>query len=249
MNLRIYQTEDGISSYPLHAHNQYEIIYYLRGRGNLKTEARDYPFSPGTVIIVPPGIYHGSDSDSVFRNISVSGDFESLIKLKEVAVIENAGEVGDFFARRIYADRYENNEYLYSLCTTYVLYLIRYLNDKNTTMELCINRIISDISHNAFSSDFCLSEQLNKSGYAEDYIRQQFRIRTGKTPTEFLNEIRIKRACYLIEVYGSSYSFGEISQKSGYSDYSHFLKCFKKQMGMPPKKYQEFIDETKQKKG
>ena len=67
MNLRIYQTEDGISSYPLHAHNQYEIIYYLRGRGNLKTEARDFPFEPGTVIIVPPGIYHGSHSDSVFK--------------------------------------------------------------------------------------------------------------------------------------------------------------------------------------
>lgn len=249
MNLRIYQTEDGISSYPLHAHNQYEIIYYLRGCGNLKTEARDFPFEPGTVIIVPPGIYHGSHSDSVFKNISVSGDFESLIKLKEVAVIGNAGEEGDFFARRIYSDRYENNEYLYSLCNTYVLYLIRFLSERNTTMELCVNRIISDISHNAFSADFCISKQLYKSGYAEDYIRQQFKIHTGKTPTEFLNEIRIKRACYLIGVYGNGYSFGEISQKSGYSDYSYFLKCFKKQIGMPPKKYLEFIDKTKQQKG
>lgn len=239
MNLRIYKTEDGICTYPLHVHSQYEIIYYLKGTGVLRTETHDYPFVPGTVIIVPPGIYHGSTSSAEFKNISINGDFESFFSFKEITVIEKTGSEGIFFAEHLYRNRHENSEYIHSLCNTYILYLLRYAPDKNTTMEICINKIISEASQNAFDPDYSITKQLAKSGYAEDYIRQQFKIRTGKTPIEFVNGIRIKRSCYLIDIYAKSYSLAEISQKCGFFDYSYFLKCFKKHMGISPKEYKE----------
>ena len=78
---------------------------------------------------------------------------------------------------------------------------------------------------------------LQKSGYAEDYIRAQFKKFTGKTPTEFLTKIRIYHACYLIDAYKNTLSLAEIAEKCGYTDYVYFSRRFKHIMGISPREY------------
>jgi len=51
----------------MHKHNNYEIMFYLCGTGNLRTQNKDYSFSPGSIIVVPPGIEHGSTSKDGFK--------------------------------------------------------------------------------------------------------------------------------------------------------------------------------------
>lgn len=106
---------------------------------------------------------------------------------------------------------------------------------------------LTEISGKAFRSDFEPCEALIKSGYAEDYIRNRFKAKTGKTPTQFLTDIRIKRACFLIEVYKSSYSLTEISEQCGFTDYIYFSKRFKSITGFSPAEYKKRI-KNKQKK-
>lgn len=60
-----------------------------------------------------------------------------------------------------------------------------------------------------------LCEILNKSGYAEDYIRARFKYITGKTPVEFLSKVRISHACVLMDTYKSALTLNEISEKCG----------------------------------
>ena len=64
MDIQINRTQDGTISYPLHSHMNYEIMYYIEGTGFLRTEDKEYSFVPGTIIIVPPCIMHGSVSVS-----------------------------------------------------------------------------------------------------------------------------------------------------------------------------------------
>jgi len=59
MDLQINRTLDGITTYPMHKHNNYEIMLYLKGTGHLRTKNINYPFSPGSIIIVPPHTEHG----------------------------------------------------------------------------------------------------------------------------------------------------------------------------------------------
>lgn len=68
-------------------------------------------------------------------------------------------------------------------------------------------------------------------------MRSCFKKITGKTPNEFLTEIRIKHACFLIEVYRSELSLSEISEQCGYLDYVYFSKKFKSVTGMSPREY------------
>ena len=119
---------------------------------------------------------------------------------------------------------------------TYVLFLLSNLKfDDN--VDVAINNIIAKISNSAFDSSFNLAEVLSQSGYAKDYIRNQFKLKTGKTPTRFLTELRINHARYLIDLYKESISLLQISEQCGFVDYIYFSKRFKQLVGVSPIKY------------
>ena len=89
MKYKINMTQNGITKYPVHTHRSYEIMLYLEGRGYMHTELGDIPFSPGTVVIVPPNVSHGSVSECGFKNISVEGDFGAYLCFDTVKALED----------------------------------------------------------------------------------------------------------------------------------------------------------------
>ena len=143
---------------------------------------------------------------------------------------------GKTLAQLIYDNRYGNSTYLSSLCTAYAYFLTQRF-DIDSTMNQCVSNIISEISKSAFDPQINLALVLLKSGYSEDYIRSCFKKITGKTPNEFLTEIRIKHACYLIDIHQDNLSLSEIAEKCGYLDYVYFSKKFKSVMGLSPREY------------
>ena len=239
MKIQINCTSDGVITYPLHSHSNYEIIYYLYGDGFLKTENGNIPYTPDTIIIVPPNLMHGSTSDSGFKNISVNSDFKHILNFSDPVVLtDNKKQEGRLLAEFIYENRFQNNEFLSSLCETYALFLLTALKiDDN--ISLAIKRIIREISNNAYDFEFNLKSVLLKSGYAEDYIRNQFKQKIGKTPTQFLTEIRINRACFLIDIFKDNYSMSQIAEQCGFINYIHFSKCFKRLVGCSPNEYKK----------
>ena len=239
MNIQITQTQDGIVSYPLHTHMNYEIMYYLEGTGVLKTAEKEYPFAPGTIIIVPPNIEHGSVSQSGFKNTCICYDFRWLFSFKSPVVLnDNEISEGKKIVELIFYNRFASDDYLDCLCKTYATFL-------NTIMEVddiansAVKDIINKISINAGDSEFNVSTVLDSSRYSKDYIRAIFKKRTGKTPTEFLTSVRIDNACHLMELYKNNISLPEIAERSGFLDYSYFSKLFKKHVGETPLKYRE----------
>lgn len=239
MNLQVHCTDAGVITYPLHNHTNYEVIYYLVGNGTLKTEKGDIKYSPGTIIIVPPNLLHGSTSENGFKNISINGDFINLLKFKEPVVMkDNEKGEGKLLAKLLYNNRFNNNDFLSSLCETYILFLLSNIKIDND-IDIAISNIITEISNSAYESNFNITEILNKSGYAEDYIRNQFKIKTGKTPTQFVTQIRIDRARYLIDIYKNNCSMTQIAEQCGFVDYIYFSKRFKQFVGCSPDAYRK----------
>ena len=237
MSYTINRTQEGILRYPMHAHKNYEIMLYLEGEGYMSTDSGEFPFRPGTIIIVPPNVRHGSVSENGFQNISIEGEFDRCLHFNEVkSLSDNASQEGKTLACIIYANRYGKGAYIASLCSTYIYFILqRFASD--SAMQRSIQRIVSEISQNAFDSQIDLALILSQSGYSEDYIRSCFKGITGKTPNEFLTDIRIKHACFLIDVYSQNLSLSEIAERCGYLDYIYFSKKFKSVMGMSPREY------------
>ena len=237
MSYTINRTQDGVIQYPMHTHKNYEIMLYLDGEGYMRTELGNIPFEAGTIVIVPPNIKHGSISENGFRNISIEGDFEAYFHFDTVKSFEdNETQEGKMLAEMIYENRDGNDTYLASLCTAYVCFLVQRF-ELDSAMQRSVKKITDEISQNAFDTQIDLTLILSKSGYSEDYIRSCFKKITGKTPNEFLTDIRIKHACFLIDIYKNKISLSEISERCGYLDYIYFSKSFKSVMGMSPREY------------
>lgn len=237
MNCRITCTRDGVIRYPMHAHKNYEIMLYLEGTGYMHTEQGDFSFCEGTVVIVPPNVRHGSVSEAGFKNISVESDLKGYWQFDTVkSFSDNDAREGKALAQLIYENRFGNGTYLAALCTAYFYFLSQRL-EIDDTIQTRVLSMMSEITKNAFDSQIDLASILSKSGYSEDYMRSCFKKITGKTPNGFLTEIRIKHACFLIEVYRSELSLSEISEQCGYLDYVYFSKKFKSVTGMSPREY------------
>lgn len=239
MSIIVSQTESGTKVYPLHRHKYYEIMLYLQGEGVLRTAEKDYPFAPGTIIIVPPGIEHGSMSQNEFINISVGCEFENLLYFKDVrALADNRSGDGKTLAKLIYDNRYFSDEYLKSLCSAYIHFILEH-TEREGGVALAVEKINRAIIERAYDPEFHVTDLLCDSGYAEDYIRSHFKRITGVTPGELLCKVRIDRACYLMSVYAQTMSLSEVAERCGFSDYVYFTKKFKQVIGMTPREYQK----------
>ena len=239
MSYKINQTDDGVISYPLHKHKNYEIMLYLEGKGCMRTEKGDFDFTEGTIIIVPPDIIHGSVSHSGFKNISVEGQFDGYFLFDTVKSLSDTALCeGTMLAKTIYENRFDDGVYLDSLCKAYACFLMRQIKSE-FDVNRSIQSVISDITKNSLDSEINLTSILLESGYSEDYARARFKACTGKTPNEFLTDIRMKHACFLIDIYKNELSLSEIAGKCGYTDYVYFSKRFKSTVGVSPRKYKE----------
>lgn len=222
---------------PFHQHKTYEIIVYMQGTGLFHTEETDIPVSPGKIIIIPPETMHYSISEGELPRIFISGEFNHFFNLTSPTVIsDNADREGALLAKMIYNNRYANAEYVGTLISAFAHFLTQRLKMEDELTQV-ISDIVYEISSRFYDSNINLCELLKKSGYAEDYIRAKFKKITGKTPTEFLTNIRISHACYLIDTYKNTLSLAEIAEKCGYTDYIYFSRKFKHATGSSPREY------------
>lgn len=67
------------------------------------------------------------------------------------------------------------------------------------------------------------------------YISDLFKKHTGKSFTQYLNELRIRYACDLLLI--TPLSVQEIAMQAGYKDYLSFVRIFKKIMSTTPVEY------------
>ncbi len=241
MESYVSYTADGVIKYPPHKHNCWEIMLYTEGDGYMFTEIENIQFSKGTIIIMPPGIVHGSVSQNGFKNISIRGNFESYFFFTHpTALSDNAICEGTRLAKLIYDSRSNDKNYIETLIKSYILFILQYIKFSSPANR-AIDKIISHIRASAFDSEFNITDVLKQSGYSEDYVREQFKKETGTHPKNFLANIRIKHAQLLIDIYGKSMSLSDISEKCGYNDYAYFSKQFKKHTGLSPSVYLKSI--------
>lgn len=225
---------------PLHKHKNYEIIVYTKGCGVSVVAGKKIEIGPGKIVIIPPGTEHSTTaSGGDCERIYINGDLSHCLFLNSPAVVaDNASNDGLTLAKMIYTNRHPNTEYTMTLVNALVHFLLGEIKIESDIF-LAIKEIVDKISNDFHNININLNMILKKSGYAEDYIRSEFKKVTSKTPTEFLTETRIKQACFLMDTYKNVLSLSEIAEKCGYTDYVYFSRRFKQTMGMSPRKYME----------
>lgn len=75
--------------------------------------------------------------------------------------------------------------------------------------------------------------------YSKNYIINIFKRSQGMTPFEYINDLKIRRAMYLLEV--TSKSIDEIALESGFNHYSHFYRLFVRKNSVSPFEWRKTV--------
>ena len=87
-----------------------------------------------------------------------------------------------------------------------------------------------------------LSDLCEEFHYSKNYIIRLFRREFGMSPIQYMNEMKMKRAMYLLET--TSKPLGEIAAACGYADYPYFYKRFVQKTGMSPLTWRKQMQEN-----
>ena len=126
-------------------------------------------------------------------------------------------------------DLLENYKYI---CTEFESILKEDISNFNSKM---INRMISYIYEN-YNKPLTLADVSQIFNFNYSYLSSYFASHSNEGFNEFLNKIRIKKACEFLK---QDIPISKICGMVGYSDHSYFTKVFKKFIGMTPSSYKK----------
>ncbi|MFS0723658.1 response regulator [Paenibacillus sp. 1P07SE] len=140
-----------------------------------------------------------------------------------------------------YVELQERFEHFESLCgfihdvLVYLKQISRPL-DNDGTIHSCFLQMVQYIDRN-YEQRLYLKELAAQFHINQVYCCQLFKKLLGKTFSEYVTDLRIRKACELLEQ--SPWSIEEVAAKVGYVDYYYFNKVFKKQCRITPAKYRK----------
>ncbi len=244
----------------LHLHEHYEICYVLEDGVTLTLENNVYDVHAGDLFVIPPYIFHKFSSDLPYDRACIF--FDEYTFLKKAPTLESAfkylGENG-FFVVTIpeeekvnvaqqFIDAYnalnDTDSFMYDYINTRSLgdllfYIINMHKLKPTTIlkrdtsGSIIGSILQYISHN-LTENISTEAITKKYNISKTKLYNMFKESTGMSLKEFTVQLRISRAAELLS---QGLSVTEVSNRTGFNSYAHFIKIFKQKTGVSPYRY------------
>lgn len=140
----------------------------------------------------------------------------------------------------------EDSEKNHFYTKAFVSFLIETLKSStrltdNTPYEW-LNKFIISLYHPRNLDKFP-NDVTAETGFSHQYVLRVFKKTTGKTLVNYMNEIKLNRACDLLLYHDLSTL--EISNRLGFSSLSHFNHLFKKHYGISPKQYVKAVKNSR----
>lgn len=171
----------------------------------------------------------------IFRDDCIWNDVK---RIYEGIMTESAHEgLGAFIRIKVYmyeliALLYENKKFKY---------LDNISKDNNYNISN-VKKVLTYI-HKNYSNKIYTDDMAKLIGMNTQYFCRYFKKLVGKTPTEYINEIRIEKATELLSE--TDRKIIDIAMSCGYDNMGYFIKRFDDQKHMTPSKYRKQIKLSK----
>ncbi len=251
----------------MHFHNLIEIGYCHYGEGDLVIEEDRYRFGTGMVSCIPANFLHVTKSDAnvmafweyLYINpvhiLSQQGRTEQEIKSIIDAVNSRA-----FFIKveenpmlvtliRSVFEEMENKSIYYRECVGGIVYSMlfeiarfngrgsEFAYGKNNSLQL--ENAIVYVEKN-YPNNFKIADLANECHMSETHFRRVFQEKMNMTPVEYVNFVRVKKACELIDK--TDISMEDVAEKVGFITPSTFNRNFRRIIGTSPYQWKKRPD-------
>lgn len=241
-----------------HAHDSYEFLFPLSEMPYNKLEKMIIHAEKNKIFPLNPWQFHGPGKlmpgikfASIMIERSFINDISHTIFRKTDVIFENGNYAFDrqmyslirSFIKELEARQPGHELALQSISTQIALYLLRRIkhnmpdiserNDKSGRAE--INRVTNFLQEE-YKKEITLNELARIANLSPYHLIRVFKKQTGKTPLEYLIDIKINNAKRMI-VEGKNIT--EVCFLSGFNNHSYFSSVFKRKVSMTPSQYRE----------
>ena len=223
------------SYYPLHKHNCYELVYYIKGAGSTKIDSLTHSFVPGSFSVILPSATHDQTTIEDTKILYIGFTYNSSsIELKNGVFFDNATKNILKYLEKIKVELI-NKDYFYKkkieLVLNELLIEIKRVENSNNHKLDKMNSIINFIDEN-YNQKINMEVLSQISGYSYHRFRHIFKDKTGLSPINYIIEKKIEHSKNLI--LNTDLSMASIAQECGFSNSSQFTTLFKKNTGSNP---------------
>ena len=234
----IYETEVNTMRNKITLKNNV-IILTVGGTGEFNFDNQKITISVGQLIFGFSGetFYVTNDDSLEYLYISFNGNrTEELFKRFNInkynRVFSNQQGLIPFWTNSLTRAEIDNIDLL---SEGVLLYSLSKLKKYNVIKEDVVNKIIEYVDKNFDDVDLSLQKIADNWSYNSKYLSIVFKKRTGIGFVEYLKNIRLKHAVFLIEKGVNSVK--NIAYLCGFKDSMYFSKVFKQDLGVSPKEY------------
>lgn len=240
---------------PLHWHPEWELIRVVSGQLALYLNNDSYVLTAGDVVLAGGGVLHRAEPDACVYECVVF-DPKMLSRYagaKGAEVLMPLMGADGTLIRTIAA-----KEPLYAVATELMTTLaarpvrfewavsgllalmVYHLGDtapasrQPARQQQTIAQLLAWIEQN-LAQRITLGQLAAVAAWDEKYLCRRFRELTGHTPIDYINRLRIERACYAMTAGGKNIT--EAAMDCGFNELSYFSRTFKRYMGVTPREF------------
>lgn len=225
-----------------HEHQTYELVYYTRGKGQVKIGNELVDFEPGTLTLIAPRIPHSDYADGGFQNLHFNVKNPGLPVGRYLVLQDSENQDIYRVIRQMQVEYHLKRRNWEPLVDSFYDVLYQYLVSFSggEVQNPYVDRIVRDMIVNLSNPDYNLRESIEALPFNAQYFRELFKKNTGLTPIHYLLAKRMEYAKTLIRGRGiHGYPFKEIALLCGYRDPYYFSRQFKLFTGLSPQKWEE----------
>ena len=219
-----------------------------------------YVKSPGTLSFLPAGVPSGARARSDFELAACAldcklvngidgeldrrptGELRLRTNFKDAAAQQLLKLLLEDFAGECPAGKLYTDHLIHALAYR-VLIFARDVSPSNTARPVSglPNRILRRVvdKMRVLDDQLSLESLAQESGYSRVHFLRMFRAATGRSPHNYLLNLRIERARELLSNPGLSLT--DIALDCGFSSHSHFTRVFRQFLGVTPSEYRRAL--------
>ncbi len=232
--------------FSLHAHNQYEMILFLKGNASHVVENRKYKLSKNDLIIIKPSTYHFIQIDELcdYERFDITFTesshkkhlIDKVLDRLEIVNISSNPIALDIFSKLDFYHQKLNEKEFYEVAILLIrelFYNLSLFNDKvkhPTTLSPILSQALNYINDN-LTTIKDISEISSSVFITPSYLFRMFKSELKTSPKQYILEKRLLLAQNLILMGKSATATCE---QSGFNDYSSFYKNYVKYFGRSP---------------
>lgn len=258
---------ENIRAYPLHWHEEMELIAVTKGQGIITVQAERYEAHPGDILVIPPQMLHGIEQQGEHT-------MEYFNILFRLTMLDDGGQAGAGKYIRLFYDHTRRvpvflkaGSELNSLLAEPVTALIENRKKKDSAYALMIRSHLYGIlyhilEHSDGAAGFPSEMQTNYDklkpalGYLREHYEETICIHSAAemcgfsdshfmklfrelTGTSFAQYLKRLRLEAAAEALRGGRRVSEVAEMTGFHNLSYFTRAFRNQYGVTPSAYRE----------